>query len=102
MVEGEDQGEYLAEFFAKALVVEAYGREQVQAQGDADAGGDQDSADENLAPGVADVVADFLDVAQQKQGREIEAEVHDLGQGEEAAGEGAARDGDFEIGMQRD
>ena len=68
LVEGEDERENLAEFFAEALVVEAYGGEQVQAQRDADAGGNQDGPDEDFAPGVADGVADFLHVAQEKQG----------------------------------
>src|SRR6266567_1558944 len=39
VVERQDKGEYLTEFFAQALVVEAYGRHQVATQGNAHAGG---------------------------------------------------------------
>ena len=49
LIERQDEGEHLTEFFAQPLVVEAHRRNQVQAQRNADAGGDQHSAGESCS-----------------------------------------------------
>ena len=47
LVQSQDEGEHLAEFFAEALVVEADRRKQVAAQGNAHSGGDHHGAGED-------------------------------------------------------